>query len=82
MSLNLSIFIIITHLYLDDRLAIGVEEGIDRSPFTPNTQHCDDFTENDRPYTHQERSPFLVSDDRSRKMKERSPISQELLHTL
>ncbi|XZO02144.1 MAG: hypothetical protein ACM65L_27450 [Microcoleus sp.] len=48
LSLNLTIVIIITHLYPDDRLAIGVEEGIGRSPLTPNTKHCDRCTECDR----------------------------------
>ncbi|MEZ2345335.1 hypothetical protein [Microcoleus sp.] len=57
MSLNLTIVIIITHLYPDDRLAIGVEEGIGRSPFAPNTRLCDDCTECDR-LSKKERSPL------------------------
>ena len=48
-SLDLTIVIIVTHLYLDNRLAIGVEERIVRSPFTPNTKHYDDSTKIDRP---------------------------------
>ncbi|XZO00116.1 MAG: hypothetical protein ACM65L_16410 [Microcoleus sp.] len=34
------------------------------------------------PITHQDRSPFVISDDRSPKIKERSPVSQKLRHTL
>jgi hypothetical protein len=40
----------------------GLEK--DRSPFRPNTKHCDDYTECDRPIAHQERSPFIISDGR------------------
>ncbi|MEZ2278923.1 MAG: hypothetical protein ACBR12_18640 [Microcoleus sp.] len=34
------------------------------------------------PFTYQERSPLVFSDDLSPKMKERSPVSQKLRHTL
>ncbi|MEG3938908.1 hypothetical protein QT995_12190 [Microcoleus sp. S36b_A3] len=45
-----------------------------RSPFTPNTKHCDNFTSCVKRSYPAERSPFLVSDERSPKMKERSPL--------
>ncbi|WP_341734004.1 hypothetical protein [Microcoleus sp. EPA2] len=38
----------------------------------PNTKHCDRCT--------QERSPFVISDDRSPKMKERSPFTPNTKH--
>ncbi|MBE9183937.1 hypothetical protein IQ270_04160 [Microcoleus sp. LEGE 07076] len=47
-----------------------------RSPFTPNTKHCDNFTSCVKRSYPAGRSPFLVSDERSPKMKDRSPITQ------
>jgi len=40
-------------------------------PFSPFS--CDACTDSDRLTNHKERSPFGLSDDRSPKMKERSP---------
>jgi len=33
----------------------------ERSPFTPNTKHCDDCTNIDRPITPQDRSPLTAN---------------------
>ncbi|MEG3973295.1 hypothetical protein QT970_01580 [Microcoleus sp. herbarium8] len=65
-SLCLTIVIIITHLYPDDRLAIGVEEGIGRSPLKSNTKHCDDCTECDRPSRQIPNTAMIVRSTRVR----------------
>ncbi|MEG3975179.1 hypothetical protein QT970_11220 [Microcoleus sp. herbarium8] len=46
----------------------------ERSPFTPNTKHCDNFMSCMKRSYPAGRSPFLVSDERDIKMKERSPL--------